>query len=83
MSADRTPLLCLTQGGVHICEASQAPELAKKMLGGTLVTKQTGAKVCGAPCPLAPSAVVAHAPPPSRRQPVPIRGGRQAACCSA
>ncbi len=32
------------QGGVHIVKASEAPELAKKMLGGTLVTKQTGPK---------------------------------------
>ncbi len=30
------------QGGVHLCSAAEAPELAKKMLGGTLVTKQTG-----------------------------------------
>jgi hypothetical protein len=30
------------QGGVHICTADQAPELAKRMLGQTLVTKQTG-----------------------------------------
>jgi succinyl-CoA synthetase beta subunit len=30
------------KGGVHILPAAQAPELAKKMLGGTLVTKQTG-----------------------------------------
>lgn len=30
------------QGGVHICSASKAVELAKQMLGGTLVTKQTG-----------------------------------------
>lgn len=32
------------QGGVHICKASEAKDLAAKMLGGTLVTKQTGAK---------------------------------------
>lgn len=32
------------QGGVHICKASEAPSLAAKMLGGTLVTKQSGAK---------------------------------------
>lgn len=30
------------QGGVHIAKADKALELAKKMLGGTLVTKQTG-----------------------------------------
>lgn len=30
------------QGGVHICTAARAQELAKQMLGGTLVTKQTG-----------------------------------------
>ncbi|KIY97083.1 succinyl-CoA synthetase beta subunit [Monoraphidium neglectum] len=30
------------QGGVHICTAAKASELAKQMLGGTLVTKQTG-----------------------------------------
>uniref|UniRef100_A0A7S3R7L2 Succinate--CoA ligase [ADP-forming] subunit beta, mitochondrial n=1 Tax=Dunaliella tertiolecta TaxID=3047 RepID=A0A7S3R7L2_DUNTE len=30
------------QGGVHITEKSKAVELAKQMLGGTLVTKQTG-----------------------------------------
>ncbi|KAK9828652.1 hypothetical protein WJX72_001349 [[Myrmecia] bisecta] len=30
------------QGGVHIVKAEKAPEFAKKMLGGTLVTKQTG-----------------------------------------
>ena len=30
------------QGGVHICNAKDAVQLAKKMLGGTLVTKQTG-----------------------------------------
>lgn len=32
------------KGGVHICSVEQAPELASKMLGGTLVTKQTGSK---------------------------------------
>lgn len=32
------------QGGVHICKATEAPALAQKMLGGTLVTKQTGPK---------------------------------------
>jgi succinyl-CoA synthetase beta subunit len=31
------------QGGVHVCSAADAPALAAKMLGGTLVTKQ----VCG------------------------------------
>lgn len=31
------------QGGVHICTSAKAVELAKQMLGGTLVTKQTGA----------------------------------------
>jgi hypothetical protein len=31
------------KGGVHIAKATEAAELAKKMLGGTLVTKQTGA----------------------------------------
>lgn len=31
------------QGGVHICTAERAKELAAQMLGGTLVTKQTGA----------------------------------------
>lgn len=30
------------KGGVHVCKADQAPELAAKMLGQTLVTKQTG-----------------------------------------
>lgn len=30
------------QGGVHICSTAQASALASKMLGGTLVTKQTG-----------------------------------------
>lgn len=30
------------QGGVHICTADKAVDLAKQMLGGTLVTKQTG-----------------------------------------
>ncbi len=30
------------KGGVHICKASEVSELAKKMLGGTLVTKQSG-----------------------------------------
>lgn len=30
------------QGGVHIAKVDKAVELAKKMLGGTLVTKQTG-----------------------------------------
>lgn len=30
------------QGGVHICSAADAVKLAKQMLGGTLVTKQTG-----------------------------------------
>ncbi len=30
------------QGGVHIVPAAKAAELAKKMLGQTLVTKQTG-----------------------------------------
>ena len=30
------------KGGVHIVKASEAPALAAKMLGGTLVTKQTG-----------------------------------------
>ncbi|KAF6261753.1 succinate-CoA ligase beta chain [Scenedesmus sp. NREL 46B-D3] len=30
------------QGGVHICSVNTAIELAKKMLGQTLVTKQTG-----------------------------------------
>lgn len=32
------------QGGVHVCSAADAPALAAKMLGGTLVTKQTGPK---------------------------------------
>jgi succinyl-CoA synthetase beta subunit len=31
------------QGGVHIVHKEKAKELAKQMLGGTLVTKQTGA----------------------------------------
>ena len=30
------------QGGVHIVKADEAMEVAKKMLGETLVTKQTG-----------------------------------------
>ena len=30
------------QGGVHIVPAADAPALAGRMLGGTLVTKQTG-----------------------------------------
>ena len=32
------------KGGVHIVQASEAGSIAEKMLGGTLVTKQTGAK---------------------------------------
>eukprot|EP00887_Chlorella_sp_A99_P004443 scaffold30.g4443.t1 len=32
------------KGGVHIIKAEEAPALAKKMLGETLVTKQTGEK---------------------------------------
>lgn len=32
------------QGGVHIIKADEAAELASKMLGGTLITKQTGPK---------------------------------------
>ena len=32
------------QGGVHIVKARDAPALAENMLGGTLVTKQTGAE---------------------------------------
>jgi succinyl-CoA synthetase beta subunit len=32
------------QGGVHICKTSEAEEIAGKMLGGTLITKQTGEK---------------------------------------
>ena len=35
------------QGGVHICKASEAKDLAAKMLGGTLVTKQ--ASPCSLP----------------------------------
>lgn len=31
------------QGGVHICSVDEAPQLAAKMLGGTLVTKQVPA----------------------------------------
>eukprot|EP01025_Chloroclados_australasicus_P020484 TRINITY_DN2158_c0_g1_i1.p1 TRINITY_DN2158_c0_g1~~TRINITY_DN2158_c0_g1_i1.p1 ORF type:complete len:456 (-),score=66.98 TRINITY_DN2158_c0_g1_i1:367-1632(-) len=31
------------KGGVHVCNAQNAVEVAKSMLGGTLVTKQTGA----------------------------------------
>lgn len=30
------------QGGVHICKSTEAKSLAEKMLGQTLVTKQTG-----------------------------------------
>jgi succinyl-CoA synthetase beta subunit len=30
------------QGGVHVCDAADAPGIAAKMLGGTLVTKQSG-----------------------------------------
>ena len=30
------------QGGVHVCDVADAPEIAAKMLGGTLVTKQSG-----------------------------------------
>lgn len=30
------------KGGVHVCDASEAPAVASKMLGETLVTKQTG-----------------------------------------
>ena len=30
------------QGGVHIVKVDEAVEIAKKMLGETLVTKQTG-----------------------------------------
>lgn len=36
------------QGGVHIAKASEAAALAKRMLGGTLVTKQSGAAGAGA-----------------------------------
>jgi succinyl-CoA synthetase beta subunit len=32
------------KGGVHIASVTDAPALAAKMLGGTLVTKQTGSK---------------------------------------
>lgn len=32
------------QGGVHVAKATDAPALAEKMLGGTLITKQTGPK---------------------------------------
>jgi len=32
------------QGGVHVCKTSEAVALARQMLGGTLVTKQTGAE---------------------------------------
>lgn len=32
------------QGGVHICKGEEAQDIAAKMLGGTLVTKQTGPK---------------------------------------
>ena len=32
------------QGGVHVAPVSQVPELVKKMLGQTLVTKQSGAE---------------------------------------
>jgi len=30
------------QGGVHVIKTSQVPEYAEKMLGGTLITKQSG-----------------------------------------
>ncbi len=33
------------QGGVHIADKKKALDLAKQMLGGTLVTKQTGPAV--------------------------------------
>merc|ERR1719401_412534 len=36
------------QGGVHIVKNNQAAEFAEKMLGKTLITKQTGAT--GKPC---------------------------------
>ena len=32
------------QGGVHIVHKSEVPALAEQMLGGTLITKQTGAE---------------------------------------
>ena len=33
------------QGGVHISKAEEAPALAAKMLGGTLVTKQVSSSL--------------------------------------
>jgi hypothetical protein len=33
-----------TQGGVHVAAVSRVPELVQKMLGQTLVTKQSGAE---------------------------------------
>lgn len=38
------------QGGVHICKADEAPALAAKMLGGTLVTKQVSRSLGGGVC---------------------------------
>ena len=38
------------KGGVHICKTSEIEELAKKMLGQTLVTKQTGPAGAALPC---------------------------------
>ena len=32
------------KGGVHVCSVDEAPALAAKMLGGILITKQTGPK---------------------------------------
>ncbi len=40
------------QGGVHIVEKAKAVELAKQMLGGTLVTKQTGPAGALCSCPV-------------------------------
>tara|TARA_R110002050_G_scaffold287616_1_gene438896 strand:+ start:88 stop:717 length:630 start_codon:yes stop_codon:yes gene_type:complete len=36
------------QGGVHLCKTSEVKGFAEKMIGGTLITKQTGAE--GKPC---------------------------------
>lgn len=35
--------LSVVQGGVHMTSVDKIEDLAKQMLGGTLVTKQTGA----------------------------------------
>ena len=38
-----SPTMSAVQGGVHMTNVDKIEDLAKQMLGGTLVTKQTGA----------------------------------------